>query len=196
MRNSDQTKASIVEKSMVLFNQKGYRATSLSDITKATGLTKGAIYGNFPNKDAVAEAAFERAAATVFKDLESRIRTAPTAPLKLKAIAYYYQEYILNPPIQGGCPIINTGIEADDNYPLLRMKVVRYISLIKEALAKIIYRGIQEGQIRADIRVEEEATTFYATLMGGIMISRVEGDLTSYNLILKSIIRQIELIEK
>jgi AcrR family transcriptional regulator len=37
-----------------LFNTKGYNSTSLSDITQATGLTKGSIYGNFENKDQVA----------------------------------------------------------------------------------------------------------------------------------------------
>jgi TetR/AcrR family transcriptional repressor of nem operon len=37
---------------------KGYSGTSMSDITAATGLTKGSIYGNFENKDEVAIAAF------------------------------------------------------------------------------------------------------------------------------------------
>jgi len=33
--------------------------TSLSDMTDATGLTKGSIYGNFNSKDEVALAAFD-----------------------------------------------------------------------------------------------------------------------------------------
>lgn len=195
MRNPELTRNLIVEKSMTLFNLKGYRATSISDITKATGMTKGAIYGNFHNKDAVAVAAFEHATSIVMKDLRTKIHLAPTAPLKLKAIAFYYEDYIQNPPIPGGCPVINTAVEADDNYPMLRTKVVRFISQIKESLIKIIYRGIHEGQIKQGIQVEEFATTFYATLEGAIMISRVEGDVTSYQLVLKSVIRQIEEIQ-
>ncbi|MEL6536474.1 MAG: TetR family transcriptional regulator, partial [Bacteroidota bacterium] len=53
MRNPTQTKELIITRAMPLFNTKGYTATSISDITNATGITKGAIYGNFQNKDEV-----------------------------------------------------------------------------------------------------------------------------------------------
>ena len=41
------TKQYIIETVAPVFIKYGYAGTSLSDITKATGLTKGAIYGNF-----------------------------------------------------------------------------------------------------------------------------------------------------
>ena len=50
-------KASL-EKIAPIFNKNGYVGTSLSDITQATGLTKGAIYGNFKDKEALAIEAF------------------------------------------------------------------------------------------------------------------------------------------
>ncbi|WP_435525010.1 TetR family transcriptional regulator [Chryseobacterium indoltheticum] len=53
MSKAEKTKQFIIEKTATLFNTKGYTATSLSDITEATGLTKGSIYGNFENKDEV-----------------------------------------------------------------------------------------------------------------------------------------------
>ena len=56
---SDRTKQFIVERTASVFNEKGYAGTSLTDLTKATGLTKGSIYGNFQNKDEVALAAFD-----------------------------------------------------------------------------------------------------------------------------------------
>ena len=100
MRNAAETKNLIISRAMSIFNTKGYRATSLSDITKATGITKGAIYGNFENKDAVAVAAFEFAVIKVINELRDRIKKAPTAPLKLKEITSYYENYVLNPPRQ------------------------------------------------------------------------------------------------
>ena len=48
----------IIEKAAPLFNTRGYAGTSMNDITRATGLTKGAIYGNFDNKEEIAIAAF------------------------------------------------------------------------------------------------------------------------------------------
>ena len=51
MKSSEITKSKVLQEAITLFNTKGYRATSLSDITNATGLTKGAIYRHFENKE-------------------------------------------------------------------------------------------------------------------------------------------------
>ena len=47
---SEKTTKYIIETVAPIFNQKGYAVASMSDLTAATGLTKGAIYGNFKNK--------------------------------------------------------------------------------------------------------------------------------------------------
>jgi len=188
------TKNKIVSSAISLFNSKGYRATSLSDITKATGFSKGAIYGNFKNKDAVAEAAFDYAVNKVIEEVRAQIKSVQTAPEKLKAITGYYRDYILNPPISGGCPVINTATEADDNHPLLKAKVVRVMSLIKDSIKKILYRGIKEKQIEDNIDVDEFSNMLYASIKGGIIISRAEGDLFSYQQIENYLNKQIDFI--
>lgn len=180
MKNPRSTKSLIISKALPIFNTKGYHATSLSDITSATGITKGAIYGNFKNKDEVASAAYDLANEIVLSHLTDHVRSQPTAPLKLIAIVKYFSDYANNPPIEGGCPIINASVEADDNYPMLRAKVVRTITQIKESVVKMVYRGIKEGQLKSTINVEEFAAFFYATIEGAILVSRVEGDNRSF----------------
>lgn len=192
MRNPVFTRQLIVEKATSLFNTQGYRATSISDITRATGITKGAIYGNFKNKDEVAEASFEYAVEVVMQDLRERIKLAPTAPLKLKTILSYYQEYIKNPPIKGGCPIINTSIEADDNYPQLRSRAVRSVAILKDSIRRIIQRGVSEDQLKKETPVEQFGLLLYASIQGAVMLSRVEGDLDSYKSVQAYLIRAID----
>ncbi|MEQ8474403.1 MAG: TetR/AcrR family transcriptional regulator [Marinoscillum sp.] len=194
MRNPEATKNLIVTKAISIFNKKGYRATSLSDITKATGMTKGAIYGNFNNKDSVAVASFQYATGVVLNELRLKIKAASTAPEKLLAILNYYDGYVDNPPIEGGCPVINTAVEADDEHPQLRMKVVNTIHMIKDSLKQIIHRGILEGQIREDIEVDLYANMFYSTIKGALLISRVEGDSRSFDLVRKGLASQIKAI--
>lgn len=196
MRNPETTKNLIVSKAISIFNQKGYRATSLSDITKATGMTKGAIYGNFENKDAVAVASFEYAIGRVLDDLRVHIKAAPTAPMKLKAILNHYSKYIENPPIAGGCPVINTSVEADDDHPMLRTRAVGSIAMIKGSLQQIITRGLQEGQIREGVDAHLYASMFYSTISGAILISRVEGNKQSFELIRQGLEMQINAISK
>lgn len=59
MGKAERTRAFIIQKSAPLFNIKGYENTSLSDIQEVTKLTKGAIYGNFKDKNELAIASFE-----------------------------------------------------------------------------------------------------------------------------------------
>jgi AcrR family transcriptional regulator len=45
------TQEKILQESMRLFLEKGYHGTSIDDITRAAGLTKGALYWHFKNKE-------------------------------------------------------------------------------------------------------------------------------------------------
>ncbi|WKN45877.1 TetR/AcrR family transcriptional regulator [Tunicatimonas pelagia] len=180
MRNPEATRKLIIDKSLALFNTQGYQTTSLSDITEATGMTKGAIYANFSNKEDVASAAFDRAVEIVLGRVRECIREAPTAPLKLRAILQYYEKYVLNPPIPGGCPVLNSAVEADDNNPLLRTKVVRLITKIKDSLRQIVHRGILEKQLHEDLDADAFIMLYYGAIEGAIMVSRVEGDRDSF----------------
>jgi AcrR family transcriptional regulator len=194
MRNPEATRQLIVEKAISLFNTQGYRATSLSDITTASGLTKGAIYGNFKDKDEVAEASFEYAVEVVTADLRKRIRSAANAPLKLREIVNYYEEYIKHPPIAGGCPIINTCIEADDNYPQLRSRAVESVAVLRDSIVKIIDRGIQEGQIKTGTKSEEIGLLIFTSVQGAIILSRVEGNQHSYRVVKSYLTSMIDSI--
>ena len=139
-------------------------------------------------------AAYEKAVEIVLDQLRPRIKAQPTAPGKLKAIVDYYEEYVLHPPIPGGCPILNTSIEADDNHPHLRTRVVRSITVMKDSFRQMLQRGIEEGQLQKDIRTDDWATFFYATIEGAIMMSRVEGDMHSYQHIKRMLYQMIDSI--
>jgi AcrR family transcriptional regulator len=59
LTKSEHTKLHILQTVAPIFNKNGYAATSMSEITNATGLTKGAIYGHFKNKEALSISAFK-----------------------------------------------------------------------------------------------------------------------------------------
>ena len=69
---AERTRQLIIEKTAPLFNVKGFEGTSLSDMEKATGLTKGSIYGNFNDKEEIAAEAFKYS----MKKVKGMIRTA------------------------------------------------------------------------------------------------------------------------
>ena len=52
-RQSEQTQRQIIETAAQLFARKGFHGTSIADLAQTTGLTKGALYHHFENKDAL-----------------------------------------------------------------------------------------------------------------------------------------------
>jgi len=59
---SQQTKRNILRESARLFARNGYHKTTISDISKAIGMTQGALFHKFPNKEAILFAVVERLA--------------------------------------------------------------------------------------------------------------------------------------
>ena len=173
---SDLTKKFIVERSSAVFNTKGYMGTSMQDIMDATGLTKGGLYGNYKSKEAIAFAAFDYNVQKITDKLSKMIRAEKNAPDKLHAILKFYKTYYFEPPVVGGCPILNMAIEADDTHPGLRLKVVEALDLLRSSIIHILKKGQSYGQIKTDEDVYKFATVFLSTIEGGIMMSKAYQD--------------------
>lgn len=175
MSKADQTKSFIIQTTAPIFNKKGYAGTSMRDITDATGLTKGAIYGNFENKDEVAIAAFEHLVQIINDGIRNRVKSTSGAINKLHAYMDYYRENYRLLIDYGGCPIVNMATEADDTHPLLREKVNEIIVYWKRSLEKLISIGIENGEIPARIDPAHYASIFISVLEGAILITLTTG---------------------
>jgi AcrR family transcriptional regulator len=173
MRHPDQTKGTILHHAGSLFNLQGYKATSISNITDATGYTKGAIYRHFKNKEHLEEQSLVYLMSFVFEKLRAQIKEQQTATDKLKAIIYFFESYVTKPPIKGGCPLLNVAIEADDNSPHLRKKAHSILEVLKESIVTILANGIQFGQLKKNIDKDYYATLIIASLEGAIMMSKL-----------------------
>ncbi|MFG4003960.1 TetR family transcriptional regulator [Flavobacterium aquidurense] len=196
MSKAEKTKQFIIEKTAPLFNMKGYSGTSMSDITTATGLTKGSIYGNFENKDEVAIAAFKFNVKKLQDTFAREIEKQTTFKDKLLVYPRLYSDYYHLRITQGGCPIINTATEADDTHPVLRKKVENTILGWKDKLVCFIEQGISAGEFKAkDIDPEKTALTIIAIIEGAIMISKITGNLSHLSTIMLSLNKIIEDLE-
>ena len=102
MTKAEKTRQFIIEKTAPLFNTKGFEGTSLSDLEKITGLTKGSIYGNFKDKEEIAIAVFQYSMSKVRDIVHNRLIKYNTAKDKLIALITFYAEYVFSPPIPGG----------------------------------------------------------------------------------------------
>ncbi|WP_257670646.1 TetR/AcrR family transcriptional regulator [Parapedobacter tibetensis] len=176
MRNPSQTKLNILVRSGDLFNTQGYRATSIANITKSTGFTKGAIYRHFENKEELENQALMHLSTVMFQKLRERIKKQATAPDKLRSILRFFESYISNPPLEGGCPLMNAAIEADDAHPSLKKGANKVLNLLEESIITILDNGIRFKQLKPEIDKKSLATLLIASLEGAIMMSKLRDD--------------------
>jgi TetR/AcrR family transcriptional regulator, transcriptional repressor for nem operon len=176
MSKGEQTKERILGRAAQLFNQQGYSGSSLADIMHETGLEKGGIYNHFASKEQLALEAFDYA----LELLQQRMRLALAGKInaidRLLAIVSYFESIVDDPPVAGGCPILNTAIEADDAHPALRDRARRGMDSLRSTIQRIIVKGIERQEVRADVDADGCATIFIATLEGAVMLSKLYRD--------------------
>ena len=192
MPKADRTKQYIIEKAATIFNLKGFAGTSMDDIIKATGLSKGGVYGNFNSKEDIALAAFEHAVQRVSKQVRERTRVIDHTLDKLKAVVYFYKERILDPPIEGGCPIQNTAIDADDSNPALRKRVIAALEEWQERIVYTLEKGKERGEVRHSADSRLFATQFIGTLEGGIMLAQLYKDVHYFDAMAQQLLAMIQ----
>ncbi|KUF39403.1 TetR/AcrR family transcriptional regulator [Myroides marinus] len=178
MTKAEKTRQFIIEETAYLFNTKGAAATSLSDITEATGLTKGSIYGNFKNKDEVALAVFEHNAYKVYQEIKKSIsKDNQTQRERLLAIVDLYKTQWSIFFELGGCPLLNTATEADDTFPELKQAVIKTFSGLANIFIKILEKGQENKEFKTDIDIESYAYLFISLIEGGMLLGKTTGQI-------------------
>ncbi len=176
LTKAQKTTQYIIQTAAPIFNQHGYAATSLSDLTKATGLTKGAIYGNFENKEDLAMAALKYNIKKMLTRIEAHMAQGETAIEKLLLLADFYRNYYDFSHELGGCPIINVGVDANHQNEAFLEKVQHVIRLIERDLTHIIEQGKDAGEIKKTIVASTYAKRFYSLIQGGVFMSHTLKD--------------------
>ena len=193
MSKAEKTKQFIIEKTATLFNTKGYTSTSLSDITAATGLTKGSIYGNFENKDDVALQAYKHNSGWLGKNMALSLgEEFPDTVAKLKAFVSFYRKNWKTVFENGGCPLLNAATEADDTFPDLKKQVTKSFEEWISKISKVISDGQDNGEIDKNTDAEEYASLFIMLIEGGILLSKTTGDHKFLNRALDKILKIID----
>ncbi|USB33206.1 TetR/AcrR family transcriptional regulator [Paenibacillus sp. YPG26] len=176
MKKGEQTKQHIIMKSAELFNQKGFAGCSIKEIMDATGLTKGGIYRFFASKDEIALESLTYALEIINEHFTRAIQGNKSAIDKILAIFDVYADVVHHPPLQGGCPLLNTAIESDDTHPALRDKALAAMNGFLATIHNVLSEGVHKKELRPDLDLNSLASFVFSILEGSIMASKLEGD--------------------
>jgi AcrR family transcriptional regulator len=77
------TRAKLLEAAAIVIREKGYEGTTLADVAERAGMTRGAIYGNFRNRDEL----FLAVIAQRWEPIVPRIRVGDSFRKQMRALA-------------------------------------------------------------------------------------------------------------
>jgi AcrR family transcriptional regulator len=175
MGKAERTRQFIIEQAAPLFNEKGIAGTTIDDILAATKMAKGGLYGHFESKDEIARVMVDYLLGKLSDKIASAMAHEKTAVKKIFAFIDVYKDPIKS-YIDGGCPVLNFGVEADDNNPELKAKLKMIIEGGQEVIKTTINDGVTNGELSPEIDAAGYAIKMFASLEGGMLVSRVTGD--------------------
>ncbi|MCW5516559.1 TetR/AcrR family transcriptional regulator [Muriicola sp. Z0-33] len=173
---AERTTAFIIETVAPIFNKHGYVGTSMSDLTEATGLTKGALYGNFENKESLALAAFEFNSTRLLQAIDQQLNTEGTAIQKLFVLTEFYRSYDEFTYELGGCPVLNVGVDAQYNNKLLSAAARETVKTIEGKIALVLENGVNNNELRLPVTPLQFAKQMYTMLQGAVAMATITQD--------------------
>lgn len=171
LTKAEKTKLFILETASPIYNEKGISGVSIDDVLEATKLTKGCIYGHFSGKDDLSEQVVDFSLKKMSEKVASVISKGKTAKEKI----FLYLDFYKNPIdtyISGGCPIFNTAVEVDDQFPSIKKKVSAVLNAGQEGISNILKEGISNGEFSDNLNADVFAFKLFSAVEGGIVLSR------------------------
>ncbi|KOS01939.1 MULTISPECIES: TetR/AcrR family transcriptional regulator [Paenibacillus] len=155
-----------LDAAMRIFWEKGFEATSLSDLTSKMGIQRPSIYAAFGDKKQLFEAALRKYTQSHAAYVRSRLQSNSS----VKEAFYNFfggvvaEEYEDGP--NRGCFCINTMVELaphDEKFEILTREHQMYLSAVFQ---ETLERGIRSGELEASMDARALAHTMVSLLIG------------------------------
>jgi len=141
-RSNDESRAEIVSSAKRLFQQYGYKKTTVSDIAKAMGKVKSAIYYYFPDKESLLRAVIDEEIGNLIGSINNAVEMVSTPEEKLKAYALTRSFEIRRLSTE----YARFQEEYDELYPLVKEIHERYDHFERDTLKSILEAGMELGR--------------------------------------------------
>ena len=148
----------LLDAAVRVFARKGFHASRVGDIAEEAGVAHGLLYHYFKSKDQVLEAVFHENWSVLVARIESVEETDESAADQIRHIAAIVLRTWLHLP-----DVVRVVIQEFGRSPELAERIGELTRPI-EVLQRVIARGVERGEFRADIDPAFAATVVYGSI--------------------------------
>jgi AcrR family transcriptional regulator len=170
---AEQTRTRILEYAAAAFARDGYAGTSLNDVVRESGLTKGAFYFHFGSKEELALAAFRHKQQQLLERAAAVATAQPDALAELAAVLRARVRLYAEDP-SARC-VLRIGAELGATAGP-GSEFASYQEATIETFADIVRRGQREGTVRGGLDPRAVGEAIFAAVVGTDRISRLLAD--------------------
>ncbi|MEO3874423.1 TetR family transcriptional regulator [Nonomuraea sp. B12E4] len=163
-----------LQRALELFWERGYEATSMSDLVERLGVARASVYATFGGKRELYLKALERylEQGDVVEPLS---QPGPALPA-LRAFLDRYVAECLADELRRGCLVVNTAVELAGRDPVAARKVAASWAELETALASSLVRARAQGEIPAGKDPHALARFLLVLLQGIRVLGRADPD--------------------
>lgn len=161
-------KEKIIHESLRLFSLKGFLGTTIDDILRATGSSKGGFYNHFKNKEDLFFQVLEEARSIWRQRNLTGLgdNQGPIDNVKL-FLANFRDQYLRDlENFPGGCIFITLLIELKEQNPLLAAEINKGFIGMKAMLLRYLNQALERGEIKANLDTEAVAGMIFNGILG------------------------------
>lgn len=164
LREFDEEKT--LDAAMQLFWEKGYAATSLSELTAKMEIQKPSLYSAFGDKEGLFEAALRRYTNLHAANIRTKLQNEQSVKGAIRTFFENMVEEEYKKEFSKGCFCINTMVELaphNEKFEVLTREHQMYLAVIFQEL---ITKGIRSGELQNDLNAKALAQTLVTSLIG------------------------------
>jgi len=174
-RNPERTRGLLLQAAFQEMYRSGFRSADLDAILAAAGVTKGALYYHFDDKEALGYAVLDE---VMTSDLHQKwVEPLRNAKNPIDVLVRIVQsESLKREDVQRGCPLLNLSQEMSGLDEGFRSRTARVYKDWRVAMAEALREGQKRRVVRSDINANETATFLIAAWEGYVVLGKNSQD--------------------
>ena len=192
-KQPDITRDRILDAAFQEIHKHGFQAASLNNILAKTGLTKGALYHHFPDKNRLGHAVIEEV-------IRESLETMVFAPLRatndpiatLRTVIQHKAERTTSETVVLGCPLNNLMQEMSPLDADFKRRLMEILKTWQDAVTDALKRGQKAGQVRKDVDCRAAALFIVSAFEGCIGVAKNLQSVKEFRLCMTQLVDYVE----